>query len=209
MAASFQFRLITPTGVVFEGTVEEVSAIGPLGEFGVLADHINFITSLVPGVLEARLAEGRAMHWVVSGRARRGEGRRADDPRERRGNAGERGRRRGGRGSAIGGQQVFESKFLRSRLRASPGSLAARTRPRRSSRDEARIALVFVSLNLIRRTRSVLLSCLGQQSIHLAVDLFCRLQNPSQRPIHSRRVVHLAVALGSFVFIHESLGTMQ
>jgi len=67
MAASFQFRLITPTGVVFEGSVEEVSAIGPLGEFGVLADHINFITSLVPGVLEARLAEGRAMHWVVSG----------------------------------------------------------------------------------------------------------------------------------------------
>ena len=67
MAASFQFRLITPTGVVFEGSVEEVSAIGPLGEFGVLADHINFITSLVPGVLEARLAEGRATHWVVSG----------------------------------------------------------------------------------------------------------------------------------------------
>ena len=67
MAASFQFRLITPTGVVFDGPVEEVSAIGPLGQFGVLAEHINFITSLVPGVLEARLAEGREMHWVVSG----------------------------------------------------------------------------------------------------------------------------------------------
>ena len=67
MAATFKFRLITPTGVVFEDSVEEVSAIGPLGEFGVLADHINFITSLVPGVLEARLSEGRAMHWVVSG----------------------------------------------------------------------------------------------------------------------------------------------
>lgn len=53
--------------MVFEGSVEEVSAIGPLGEFGVLADHINFITSLVPGVLEARLPEGSAMHWVVSG----------------------------------------------------------------------------------------------------------------------------------------------
>jgi F-type H+-transporting ATPase subunit epsilon len=67
MAATFKFRLITPTGVVFEDSVEEVSAIGPLGEFGVLADHINFITSLVPGVLEARVSEGRAMHWVVSG----------------------------------------------------------------------------------------------------------------------------------------------
>src|SRR5208282_1009250 len=60
-------RLVTPTGIVFEGDVEEVSAIGPLGEFGVLPDHINFITSLVPGVLEARLPDGTAMHWVVSG----------------------------------------------------------------------------------------------------------------------------------------------
>src|SRR5260370_8876886 len=67
VAATFQFRLITPTGVIFDGPVEEVSAIGPLGQFGVLAEHINFITSLVPGVLEARLAEGRTMHWVVSG----------------------------------------------------------------------------------------------------------------------------------------------
>ena len=32
-----------------------------------LADHINFITSLVPGVLEAKLPDGTAMHWVVSG----------------------------------------------------------------------------------------------------------------------------------------------
>ncbi len=67
MAPAFPFRLVTPTGIVFEGDAEEVSAIGPLGEFGVLADHINFITSLVPGVLEARMPDGTAMHWVVSG----------------------------------------------------------------------------------------------------------------------------------------------
>ncbi|HEY9157402.1 ATP synthase F1 subunit epsilon [Candidatus Binatus sp.] len=67
MAATFQFTLVTPTGVVAEGQAAEVSAIGPLGEFGVLPDHINFITSLVPGVLEARLPDGEAMHWVVSG----------------------------------------------------------------------------------------------------------------------------------------------
>jgi F-type H+-transporting ATPase subunit epsilon len=67
MAATFPFRLLTPTGIVFEGDAEEVSAIGPLGEFGVLPAHINFITSLVPGVLEARLPDGTRMHWVVSG----------------------------------------------------------------------------------------------------------------------------------------------
>jgi len=67
MAATFQLRLVTPTGVVFEGEVEEVSATGPLGEFGVLAEHINFITSLVPGILKARQPDGVAMYWVVSG----------------------------------------------------------------------------------------------------------------------------------------------
>ena len=67
MAATFPFRLLTPTGIVFEGDAVEVSAIGPLGEFGVLPEHINFITSLVPGVLEAKLPDGTAMHWVVSG----------------------------------------------------------------------------------------------------------------------------------------------
>jgi F-type H+-transporting ATPase subunit epsilon len=67
MASTFPFRLVTPTGIVFEGDAAEVSAIGPLGEFGVLPDHINFITSLVPGVLEAQLPDGSKMHWVVSG----------------------------------------------------------------------------------------------------------------------------------------------
>jgi F-type H+-transporting ATPase subunit epsilon len=67
MASTFPFRLLTPTGIVFEGDAAEVSAVGPLGEFGVLPEHINFITSLVPGVLEARLPDGTKMHWVVSG----------------------------------------------------------------------------------------------------------------------------------------------
>jgi len=67
MASTFPFRLVTPTGVVFEGDAEEVSAIGPLGEFGILPDHINFITSLVPGVLEVKLPDGTKMHWVISG----------------------------------------------------------------------------------------------------------------------------------------------
>ena len=67
MASTFPFRLVTPTGIVFEGDTAEVSAVGPLGEFGVLPEHINFITSLVPGVLEAQLPDGSKMHWVVSG----------------------------------------------------------------------------------------------------------------------------------------------
>jgi F-type H+-transporting ATPase subunit epsilon len=67
MASTFQVRIVTPTGIVFEGEVERVTAVGPLGEFGVLAEHVNFITSLVPGLLEARLAGGESKHWIVSG----------------------------------------------------------------------------------------------------------------------------------------------
>ena len=67
MASTFPFRLLTPTGIIFDGDAAEVSAVGPLGEFGVLPEHINFITSLVPGVLEAQLPDGTRMHWVVSG----------------------------------------------------------------------------------------------------------------------------------------------
>jgi F-type H+-transporting ATPase subunit epsilon len=66
MADRFTLQLVTPTGVVFDGEAEQVTAVGPLGEFGILAEHINFITSLVPGLLEIRTAEG-ARTYVISG----------------------------------------------------------------------------------------------------------------------------------------------
>ena len=66
MADSFPLKLVTPTGIVFEGQVKQVTAVGPLGEFGVLADHINFITSLLPGLLKID-REGIHEAWVISG----------------------------------------------------------------------------------------------------------------------------------------------
>ncbi len=67
MAETFELRLVTPTGVVFEGQVEQVTAESPLGEFGVLPEHINFITSLVPGILRVKLPDGAVKIWVVTG----------------------------------------------------------------------------------------------------------------------------------------------
>ena len=67
MATTFALQLVTPTGVVFEGDVEEVTATGPLGQFGVLAEHINFITSLVPGALEIKRSGEAPQIWIVSG----------------------------------------------------------------------------------------------------------------------------------------------
>jgi F-type H+-transporting ATPase subunit epsilon len=67
MATTFAFKLVTPTGVLFDGQVEQVNAVNPLGEFGVLADHTNYITSLVPGLLTVRTADGQALAYLVTG----------------------------------------------------------------------------------------------------------------------------------------------
>jgi F-type H+-transporting ATPase subunit epsilon len=67
MATTFAFKLVTPTGVLFDGQVEQVNAVNPLGEFGVLADHTNYITSLVPGLLTIRTVDGQTLAYLVTG----------------------------------------------------------------------------------------------------------------------------------------------
>src|SRR6266481_6381744 len=61
------FKLITPTGVVFDGPVQEVTAVNSMGEFGVLPEHINYITALVPCVITVKLDNGQYRLFVVSG----------------------------------------------------------------------------------------------------------------------------------------------
>jgi F-type H+-transporting ATPase subunit epsilon len=61
------FKLITPTGVLFDGPVLEVTAVNPIGEFGVLPQHINYITALVPCVVTVKLENGQYRLFVVSG----------------------------------------------------------------------------------------------------------------------------------------------
>jgi F-type H+-transporting ATPase subunit epsilon len=67
MAETFPFRLVSPTGIVYEGAIEQATAVGALGEFGVLANHINFITSLEPGVITLMLADGSTSEYLLSG----------------------------------------------------------------------------------------------------------------------------------------------
>lgn len=62
----FPLKLITPTGVVFDGLVQQVNAVDPEGEFGVLADHINFIASLVPGRLSIERPGGENLDYFVT-----------------------------------------------------------------------------------------------------------------------------------------------
>jgi F-type H+-transporting ATPase subunit epsilon len=44
-------RLITPTRQLVDAEVEEVTAPGTVGEFGVLPEHVNFIGELESGIL--------------------------------------------------------------------------------------------------------------------------------------------------------------
>jgi len=67
MATTFAFKLVTPTGVLFDGQAEQVNAVNPLGEFGVLADHINFVASLVPGLMTIRTGDGQTLGYLVTG----------------------------------------------------------------------------------------------------------------------------------------------
>jgi len=67
MADTFQFSLITPTGIVYAGPVERATAIGALGEFTVLAAHTDYITSIAPGMLTLRLASGATDEYLLSG----------------------------------------------------------------------------------------------------------------------------------------------
>jgi F-type H+-transporting ATPase subunit epsilon len=51
MATSFRLRIVTPVRQLLDEDVEEVTAPGAAGEFGVLPDHITFLTVLAPGRL--------------------------------------------------------------------------------------------------------------------------------------------------------------
>jgi F-type H+-transporting ATPase subunit epsilon len=46
-----QLSILTPTGMAFQGTVEQLTAPGTTGSFGVLIDHSPLGTSLKAGEL--------------------------------------------------------------------------------------------------------------------------------------------------------------
>jgi F-type H+-transporting ATPase subunit epsilon len=58
MRDAFELRVVTPRRLLLEEEVREVTAPGTVGEFGVLPDHITFLTSLEIGALSYRDAGG-------------------------------------------------------------------------------------------------------------------------------------------------------
>ncbi len=63
MATVFQLRIVTPTRLLLDEQVREVTGPGSLGEFGVLPDHITFLTSLEIGAMSYRT--DRALHRLA------------------------------------------------------------------------------------------------------------------------------------------------
>jgi F-type H+-transporting ATPase subunit epsilon len=63
MAEQFQLRIVTPRRQVLDEPVLEVTAPGTLGEFGVLPNHVTFLSSLEIGRLSYR--DQRGLHHIA------------------------------------------------------------------------------------------------------------------------------------------------
>jgi len=69
MADTIRLRVVTPSRLVLDEDVDEVTAHGELGEFGVLPNHIAFLSTLVPGELSYKQGAGKRSLFVSGGYA--------------------------------------------------------------------------------------------------------------------------------------------
>jgi F-type H+-transporting ATPase subunit epsilon len=67
MAATYRFKILTPSHLVLDEEVESMVAPGEAGYLGVLANHAPIITTLKPGTLKVRFADGEKWFRVSGG----------------------------------------------------------------------------------------------------------------------------------------------
>ncbi len=65
MAETLLLRVVTPERLLLDEEVDEVTAPGTIGEFGVLPNHVTFLSSLQPGRLSYKRG-GQARLLAVS-----------------------------------------------------------------------------------------------------------------------------------------------
>ena len=58
MATSMTVTLRLPTGTLFKGDATRMTAVAVNGAFGILPNHVDFVTALVPSVATLRLVDG-------------------------------------------------------------------------------------------------------------------------------------------------------
>ncbi len=66
MAEKLQLEVVTPDRLVLSESVDIVMAIGSLGEFGILPNHVPFLTPLMAGELRYR-KDNKLDYLVVTG----------------------------------------------------------------------------------------------------------------------------------------------
>ena len=59
MASDMQVTMYLPARTLFEGRATRLTASAPNGVFGILPNHVDFVTALVPSVLTLVTPEGR------------------------------------------------------------------------------------------------------------------------------------------------------
>ena len=64
--ATFHFDLVSPEKLLFSGDVDQVDVPGGEGDFGVLAGHAPFVTTVRPGILTL-YGDGEPLKVVVNG----------------------------------------------------------------------------------------------------------------------------------------------
>ena len=69
MADKIKLRVVTPSRLMLDEEVDEVTATGELGEFGVLPSHISFLSTLVPGEMSYKQGANRRALAVSGGYA--------------------------------------------------------------------------------------------------------------------------------------------
>jgi F-type H+-transporting ATPase subunit epsilon len=65
--ATFAFELVSPVRLLFSGQVDQVDVPGSEGDFGVLAGHAPFVTTLKPGILTIKEGGGAKRLYVRDG----------------------------------------------------------------------------------------------------------------------------------------------
>lgn len=58
MAADMSVSLQLPTRTLFEGRATRIAAVAQDGAFGILPNHVDFVTALMPSVMTLRMADG-------------------------------------------------------------------------------------------------------------------------------------------------------
>ena len=65
-------EIVTPQGLVFSEEVDEVTATGSEGEFGILPGHVPFVTTLKIGLLSCKIGNSSKHFFVNWGYAEAG-----------------------------------------------------------------------------------------------------------------------------------------